>query len=695
MAAIGVAMIGFIFTDFNVKPSNTVAKINGHSYSIEDYRKEQNTLMNFYKMNYGGNLTPELEDQIEDETWNRMIRTSILGKTYNQMGLEVSTDELKAMVSGNQSAGGNPNALFNEPHPIVRNMFTNPETGEFNRFIMQNYFNSLDREEYAQERSRWIFIENEIVEEQLRNKYFNMITKALRPSSLEVEDYMTESSKRVDFSYIAKNYTELNDEDVSYTEAELKDYYEENIESYKTDESRSLEYVSFDVIPSESDDANARLWTEQTKDEFARISQEELISYVNSVSDQPFDERFYTEDEMNPLLQDSLLSLPAGNIFGPYYQDEAYKLSKINEVAFRPDSVRARHILIGYSVVGSIQRAEEIADSLFNVLENGGNFYSLAREYSADESNRDIGGDLGWFREGMMETPFNNACFENSTGDLVKATTSYGEHIIRIEAQSNTVKKYQVASIVHNVIASNETDNEIYNRAVKFRGKATNIEKFEEQAKEYGLDPRIVPDITYDQRTIPGLENPIRMITWAFNAEDGEISSIFSLNEQYIVAALTEVKEEGYADFETVRSEIEVAVLKQKKGEALKEQLEEKKNNASSLDQIASAENLNVKEASQVQFANAFIPGIGLEPFIVGTAMHLPLETIAGPYAGENNVFLLNVTNRDENAGNTSLQATTNRLNNMIQSRTERSAYNALLEEADIEDNRLKVLYGR
>jgi len=155
------------------------------------------------------------------------------------------------------------------------------------------------------------------------------------------------------------------------------------------------------------------------------------------------------------------------------------------------------------------------------------------------------------------------------------------------------------------------------------------------------------------------------------------------------------VKEEGYADFETVRSEIEVAVLKQKKGEALKEQLEEKKNNASSLDQIASAENLNVKEASQVQFANAFIPGIGLEPFIVGTAMHLPLETIAGPYAGENNVFLLNVTNRDENAGNTSLQATTNRLNNMIQSRTERSAYNALLEEADIEDNRLKVLYGR
>lgn len=694
MAAIGVAMIGFIFTDFNIKPSNEVAKINGNSYSIEDYREEQNTLMNFYEMNYGENLTPELEREIENETWNRMIRSSILGKTYEQMGLAVSTDELKAMVAGDQT-GTSPNAVFNEPHPIVRNMFTNPETGEFNRFIMQNYFNSLDREEYAQERARWMFIENEIVEEQLRQKYLNMITKGLRPTSIEVQDYMNESSKRVDFSYIARNYTEISDEEVTVSESELRDYYQKNIESYKTSEARSIEYVAFNIVPSETDDANARLWTEQTKDEFSRTEQNEMISYINSVSDQPFDERFYKAEELDPLLQDSLLSLPEGDIFGPYYQDDAYRLSMVNQSEFRPDSVRARHILIGYSMVGSIQRAEQIADSLFTVLEEGGNFFSLAREYSADESNRAIGGDLGWFREGVMEAPFNNACFENNTGDLVKTSTRFGVHIIRIEAQSRPVEKYQIASIVHNVIASNETDQEIYNRAVKFRGKATNVAKFEEQAKEYGLDPRIVPDISKDQRNIPGIENPASMIGWAYNAEEGDVSTIFSLNDQYIVAALTDVKEEGHADFESVKNQIEISVLKEKKGEALKEQLKEKMEGANSLDEIAAANNLEVQEASQVQFANTFVSGIGLEPYVVGATMHLPTETVEGPFAGENNVFLVSVTNRDDQTGSVTEMGTETRLNNMIQSRTVTGAYNALVDNAKIEDNRLRIFYGR
>jgi len=159
------------------------------------------------------------------------------------------------------------------------------------------------------------------------------------------------------------------------------------------------------------------LWTVHTKEEFSRIENENTISYVNGVSDEPFDTRYYTALEINPVLQDSLLSLPAGEVYGPYFEDNAYKLSKVHDTQMRPDSVRARHILIGYSVVGNMQRAEEIADSLKTVIDNGGDFNAIAREYSADESNRNIGGDLGWFAEGEMETPFNNAVRSSSYKD--------------------------------------------------------------------------------------------------------------------------------------------------------------------------------------------------------------------------------------------------------------------------------------
>lgn len=698
MSAIGLAMLGFILGDFNIGAGSAkLAEINGETIGIEDYQREQSTLLNFYKMNYGQNLDPQLEQQIEDETWRRMIRNSVMGNSYKNLGLEVSTEELKAMVAGDQAAGlgATATAAFSEPHPIVRQMFSNPETGEFNRFIMINYFNSLDREEYAQEKERWKFIEDEIVEERLNQKYNNLLSKGLRPSSLDVEDYYKENGKRVDFSYVAKNFSTVSDDEITITDADLKSYYKKNIEKYKSEESRTIEYVVFNVVASQTDDANARLWATQTKAEFSRIEENEIPAYVNSVSDLPFDTRFYNQSEVSPLLKDSLLQLPKGEVFGPYYEDNAYKLSLIQNVQSRPDSVRARHILIGYAMIGDMQRAAEIADSLEVVIKNGGNFNALAREYSADESNSAIGGDLGWFTEGVMETPFNNACFENSTGDVVKATTRFGVHLIKIEAQSRPVEKVQIASIVHNVYPSNETDQDFFNRAVKFRGKATNVARFEEEAKEYGLDPRIVPDISKDQRTIPGLGNPVNIIGWAYNAEEGDISSIFEVDEQYIVAALTEVNSDGYSDFESVRNEVELAVRKQKKGELIAKSMEADLANATDIRSFANTNNLEVQEASQVQFANTYVAGIGLEPFIVGAALNLPENKLAGPYIGENSVFVLSVITIDEADATAALSATKNRLNNALQSRSTYEAYNAMLENADIVDNRLKVFYGR
>lgn len=697
MAAIGLAMLGFILGDFNIRPSTKVAEINGESYGIEDYRYEKQILLNFYEMNYGQNLDAQIEQEVENETWRRMVRNSVMDPSYEKLGITVSDDELKAMVAGSNQGGlgaTNPGA-FNEPHPIVRQMFTNPETGEFNRFVMVNYFNSLDREEYAQERERWLFIENEIIEERMNQKYMNLLSKGLRPSSLEVRDYHEETGKRVDFSFVARNFSDIPDEDITVTDADLQSWYKENKEQFRTGESRTIEYVVFEVVASEADDADARLWATQTRSEFERIEDDNIISYVNSISDTRMESRYYNISEVSTLLQDSLLTLPEGDIFGPYYEDNSYKLSRVHDVQMRPDSVRARHILIGYSVYGDVQTARNMADSLKTVIDNGGDFNAIAREYSTDQSNSAIGGDLGWFAEGVMETPFNNACFENDRGEVVMTETRYGIHIIKIENQSRPVRKMQIATIVHNVIPSNKTDQEYYNMAVKFRGKATNVEKFEEQAREYGKDPRIVPDIAKDQRTIPGLENPINMISWTYSAEEGDVSSIFEVNDQYIVAALTEVKEEGHADLEDVRAEVELAVIKQKKGEMIAASLEESMAGVSDIDALGDAQDLEVKEASQVQFSNTFVSGIGLEPYIVGAAMNLPAETLAGPYIGENSVFVLSVTNREPADPDASMEPIENRLNTTLQARATRDAYEAMIEQADIEDNRLKILYAR
>jgi len=294
-----------------------------------------------------------------------------------------------------------------------------------------------------------------------------------------------------------------------------------------------------------------------------------------------------------------------------------------------------------------------------------------------------------------METEFNNACFENRTGEIVMASTRYGVHIIKIEAQSKRVQKVQIATIVHTVYPSNETNQDYYNRAVKFRGKSTNLAKFEEQAKEIGFDPRIVPDISKDQRNITGLGNAPQIIGWAYTSSKGDISNIFEVEDEFIVAALTDVKENGYADFESVRNEVELAVLKEKKAEKIQASMKSALANTTNLEEFASNQGLEVKEAEQVQFSNSFVSGIGLEPYIVGIALTLPLEQMAGPFIGENGVYVLRVNNRQDADLTADTSATKNRLGYTIQSRTTYEAYNAMLQNADIEDNRLRVFYGR
>jgi peptidyl-prolyl cis-trans isomerase D len=699
---IGLALFAFILGDMMGSGSSTigkksVAEINGKGIGVTDYMNREQSLREFYQLNAGGqSLDAEMERQIQQETWRRLLRETIMERSYEKLGLYVSADELKTMVTGDQTMGMTGNPALSEPHPIIRQMFSNPETGQLNRAVMTNYFNALDNPQFEQEKRRWLFIEKEIVDEKMNQKYFNLVKKGIQPSSLDLKDHMTETGKSTDFSYISKSFTEVPDEEITFTESDLKAYYKQHQERYKQEASRTFQYVVFEVVPSDKDIENARYISTQNKAEFARVSGEEIPRFINGTSDEPFDPRFYTYEELPEIIRDSVFNASEEAIFGPYEENEAFKLARSYNAQMRPDSVRARHILLSAQAYGgNRQMMNDLADSLKGVIESGGNFNQIALEYSSDESNRGIGGDLGWFKEGNMVTAFNDACFENNTGEVLTAETQFGTHIIKIEAQSRAVRKIQLAGVVRHVYASDETNQDYYNRAVKFRAKATDLEKFTEQAREFGLDPRFAPNITKDQASIPGIEDPIQVTKWAYNADINSVSNIFSQSDdKYIVAVLTEAREEGYAKLEDVRAEITLAVKKEKKAEKLVAELNEELSGVSDLSQYGIENNQNVGEATQVQFTNTYVAGIGLEPYIVGAAMYLPVDQVSQPMTGESGVFVVSVSNRTEPASTEDESAVRSRLKYSIESRSNYEAYNALLDAAKVQDNRLDIFYN-
>ena len=294
-----------------------------------------------------------------------------------------------------------------------------------------------------------------------------------------------------------------------------------------------------------------------------------------------------------------------------------------------------------------------------------------------------------------MVVPFNNACFSAKKGDIVTAETTYGIHIIEIIAQSKSARKYNIGIIDRKIIPGSITNQRVYSEASQFAGTNNSYDKFNQAIAEKKLTKRVANDITPQQKTLPGLDNPRSLVIALFQTETGKIvldnndQAVFEVGDKYVVAYCTRVQEEGIAPMKDVENDIRFIVSKDKKAELISAEFE--KNNAAgkTLDDIASSMGLTVQEATQINFRSYTVPGAGSEPALISAASASKQGTVAGPIKGDNGVYMLAVNNASA-ASNDDLKLLKERLTSTYQMRGSYEAYEALRKEANIVDKRYK-----
>ncbi len=682
---IGVALLAFIMGDLFSSGTSLftnnqfeIAEISGHSIPVQEYQRRVDKLVNIYQMNTGTSALDEATmDAIQEQTWNSLVEEYILSDEYEDLGISVSPEEVLDMVQGNN------------PHPIIRQMFTNPETGQFNSAAVIQFLRNMDQDATGEQKAFWLYLENEILRERKRSKYNNLISKGLYASAVEAKEEFIKQNKRVNFDYVMERYAKVPDTAVNVTEDDIESYYKKHKNQFKQTASRDIEYVTFEIQPSESDQQEALKYVTNIVDEFAKT--ENNAQFVNLNSDVPYNSVNRSREELSVLVADSLFDAEPGTMIGPYLENDAYKLSKLDEINFVPDSVKARHILLrpDPQMQQTLEDIQPLADSLQNVLENGGDFTALALEYSQDGSAQQ-GGDLGWFQEGMMVKPFNDAAFESQVGEIKVVESQFGIHLIEVTSRSPEQKKVKVATIVRNIVPGSVTYQDYYSQASEFAGINNTAESFENAVAEQNITKRVANNLRENDKEIAGLESPRELVRWAFEAEEGDVSEVFELGDEFVVALLTQVREKGIAPLDQVRTQIETSVRKEKKAAFLISQMEEQMGANTTLEQLASNTNTEVKSATGITFVSFSIPGAGIEPVIIGASLQAEQNELVGPLEGTNGVYVLQVTNITPAPESDQFAAQQTVLNNGYSQRVNFEAFEALREKADIEDSRSK-----
>ncbi len=474
---IGVSLLFFILGDFlgggsgqtkKMKDYYEIAEIGGRSISYQEYDERLQNLTEIYKLSGTSNITEAMSESMREDIWNKMVMEEVLGEEFNTLGLGVSSDEVESMVLGD------------EPHPIVQQLFANRETGVLDKSFLVNFLKSTEYDPQA--KAYWLFFENEIVDEKLNTKFNNLIAKGLYITSKQAEFENTLTSKTVDFSFVMKEYSTVPDSSVTVRRADLEEYYDNHRKDYEQEAKRSMEYVEFEVAPSEEDVMNTEEGIIELIDEFKETTTP--VQFINLSSDNRHNEVFRPIEDIPEMIRDFVLEENTEEVYGPYVENETYKIARLLDIENRPDSVHARHILISPNAYRSAEAAQNKADSLLQLIRSGESFESLATEFSDDQGSAQLGGDLGWFEEGQMVTPFNNACFEGKEGDIEIVESDIGYHIIEILEQSNKSRKYQVGIIERAIEPSSLTYQAKYAEASRFAGNNNTYQKFNEAMAE-------------------------------------------------------------------------------------------------------------------------------------------------------------------------------------------------------------------
>jgi len=681
---IALALFSFVLADviksgtFGIS-ANSVGSINGTDISAQEFM-QQVAMME--KQGQGMSNT-----QAMNTAWEQKVRSIILGEEFEKLGLKIGSEQLINVIKQN------PNFAQNQ-------QFLNA-AGQFDENKFKEYIKSLKNAPNQEQWLQWKDFEKNIETYAVEQMYNTMIKSAVITTKSEGKFAYQMEANKADFDYVTVAFSTINDDQVKVTDAEILEFMKKNPKKYKSDPTRSVDFILVESKPSKEDEAamlesissvltGKVVYNEQTKKNdtiagFRTVSN--VGEFVNANSDIKFDSTYLAKKDLPVEFQEQLFNLPAGAVFGPYIHNGHQCLSRM--IGRKANaSAKASHILLAYKGAerSTATRTKEEAQKLANDLlaqakANPGNFAMLAITNSDDQGSKNNGGEYDNIAPGQMTPKFNDFVFNNPVGTMGVVETEFGFHVMKVSGKNDAVL---LGTIAQKIQASDATIDAAYTKASQLEASALANSNFEAVAKKAGLVVTPATNIKAYDEFVQGLGSQREVVRWSFNKET-ELGAIkrFEVPQGFVVAKVKDVNDTKLLPLDVAKQSVEPILKNQKKAEIIK-----KKMKGSSLEAVSKASGASIAIAAAVSVKNPMITNIGMEPKVVGKAFGLAAGKTSEIIEGTSGMFMIRAKKVVKAPAISDYTTYINQEKSQNQSYASSQAYMAIKDKAEIKDNR-------
>jgi peptidyl-prolyl cis-trans isomerase D len=662
------------------KDSQNVGVIAGEKISAQEYGQELELLKNNYAAQVGRQPSEEEMPGLREQAWNRLIEKIAYKKQYDKLGLAVTEEELTDMVQGENI------------HPAIRQSFTNPANNEFDKNQVIRYLKSFDTLP-PNAQAAWLNFESQLGPERLRTKYENMLRLSTYVTKAEAKREYESQTAKADVRFLYVPFYSIPDSTIKVTDEQLTEYLNRNKSKYKGENTRTIQYVSIPILPSSQD--SSVLYQEIKDLAKGLAAAQDDSTFARNNTDVPTNGGYITMDQVPQQLQGEIATFIKGGMYGPYREGDTYSIYKLSDIKDDTQaSVRASHILFrADSTATSQAEALKKANEVLAQIKAGASFEEMARVHGADGTAQQ-GGDLGWYTQGGgFVKSFEDALFSfNGTGLMPNPVkTEFGYHLIKV-TQPKTNRKYKLATIKKSIGPGEATREEAFRKADEFAGTTTSSEEFISKVKK---DPTLASFTA--ERVRPGdnninaLQNAREIVRWAFSEETevGEVSQVFELDNQYVIATLTGKTDDEDVNVDNYRPELTSAVRNELKAQQIMQKLGTPTGDLQAL-ATSYGTQAQVNTAQEVTLNSNTLQNVGFDPEAVGRIFGLKQGQRTQPFAGANGVLVIELTNYTPAAEIADYSQYKNQAAQTVSSRSPYYINEAIKEKAEIKDKRYR-----